>query len=1050
MKKLNVLFVMLFFAFFGCDLYEISSAKISELEGSVALVNEEIKLELSLDGKVPDGAEYVWSIGEDSSLTIISSDSSGIVVKSDKAGEYEVSCVISFEQKELKVVSYNVKIVTGELPVLTVVPEASPYTVGDTVSFSLNQTVVADFPYNVDVTVSDADTKPVEVQKSGSTYNFVGSVVGEYLITLNLSNSLSKSSIITSTIEVFDLYKAIITVNQEFCKVGDAISFSAADSTFEDAELSYLWGVKKPSGESELLTGNTSVNFQYTFSEEGEYTLSLYVEDSLGINDSVEKLFFSAYEPDFDFSLLGGKEYYRIGEEVATTSVSNIEHSYDGIDISYIYDNTRVSLTPTGDTSALVSSTLVGDYSIEVELDNGYFSIKKDCNVKFIDKPVANAGSDQVLDEKGISVTLDGSNSTNTNSPLGASLLFKWEILEKPDSSLVELDDLSLESPSFTADVAGLYRFRLTVGDNHYSLDKNISSDEVEVVVNVKKALVIMLDGVRSDVLLYCNTPVMDSMVANTLEGFEDYKTAYSFSSWANNPTNSLPNHTSILTGQTPFTHEVTENDSGDSNNVAYPLIFSIAEDQKSELNTVFAYEWDVDDDIGKNTQTQADYKMRGLASGGKNGDEINRDNIIKMVEGSYADTGFASGTDIDLLVWYYSEPDYAGHTHNFFSTTGPGAGYRTSIEAADADIGAVLASIKKRSTFEYEDWNIIIVADHGGWNKTHGIPDHSCLIVPYISMSKSTVAGGLEFSSSINDVTPSVAQHMGLDVSSLTFDGVARGQEAEQGLYSDSLLAYFDFNGDSVSRLQDKSGNNNNLVIENNNGGLLSFENSTSISGFANYLSLHDGRGGNNSNGAWLSFGNSGDLAFNDDNKSLTITFWYRTIAGTSTVADDVIISNKDWSSGANVGVNISDDDRSSGKKLWMNIGGTGPRQDIEQLAGGSRPAPDRWILVGMVVDYKHKIMYGYVYDGFSIFYSDTGLNTVSPGSQLIRSGLEWTIGADANGKYQLANAMIDDVALWNRALTPAEIQYIHLAGKKGKSLGDIMNTSAGAPLVE
>jgi hypothetical protein len=75
--------------------------------------------------------------------------------------------------------------------------------------------------------------------------------------------------------------------------------------------------------------------------------------------------------------------------------------------------------------------------------------------------PIANAGEDQTValnDE----VLLDGSISQD---PDGDELTFFWEIIDRPDESIAELDDGSLEAPSFSADVQGTFIVSLGVDD---------------------------------------------------------------------------------------------------------------------------------------------------------------------------------------------------------------------------------------------------------------------------------------------------------------------------------------------------------------------------------------------------------------------------------------------------------------------------------------------------------------------------------------------------------------------------------------------------------
>jgi hypothetical protein len=75
--------------------------------------------------------------------------------------------------------------------------------------------------------------------------------------------------------------------------------------------------------------------------------------------------------------------------------------------------------------------------------------------------PVANAGTDQVIQVIGSTVTLNGSKSSD---PDGDPLTFQWT-LSKPSGSNASLKDASTACPSFVADVHGTYLAQLVVKD---------------------------------------------------------------------------------------------------------------------------------------------------------------------------------------------------------------------------------------------------------------------------------------------------------------------------------------------------------------------------------------------------------------------------------------------------------------------------------------------------------------------------------------------------------------------------------------------------------
>lgn len=79
------------------------------------------------------------------------------------------------------------------------------------------------------------------------------------------------------------------------------------------------------------------------------------------------------------------------------------------------------------------------------------------CNMQ----PIADAGADRTVSYKTV-VTLDASLSVDEDGP---DRIYQWTMDARPAGSAAKLDDPTVARPSFFADVAGEYRFSLTVGD---------------------------------------------------------------------------------------------------------------------------------------------------------------------------------------------------------------------------------------------------------------------------------------------------------------------------------------------------------------------------------------------------------------------------------------------------------------------------------------------------------------------------------------------------------------------------------------------------------
>ena len=82
--------------------------------------------------------------------------------------------------------------------------------------------------------------------------------------------------------------------------------------------------------------------------------------------------------------------------------------------------------------------------------------------------PVANAGVTQNISlgyANGIASKVVFLNGTNSSDANGDTITFKWFLTQKPAGSLAELSSVTEPNPTFTADVAGIYKVSLIVND---------------------------------------------------------------------------------------------------------------------------------------------------------------------------------------------------------------------------------------------------------------------------------------------------------------------------------------------------------------------------------------------------------------------------------------------------------------------------------------------------------------------------------------------------------------------------------------------------------
>lgn len=199
----------------------------------------------------------------------------------------------------------------------------------------------------------------------------------------------------------------------------------------------------------------------------------------------------------------------------------------------------------------------------------------------------------------------------------------------------------------------------------------------------------------------------------------------YSWSAQTVNPSVTLTAHASLLTGVTPDKHGVKSNAySSEENPLNVPTILELA--RKAGLETVFIASkmklLHLDKAGSANVSLFPRTVMEEL---GYDPNDPSRTqppfDVVKAVREC-----FGSVTP-NLCVIHFAEPDHKGHAFGWRS-----AEYVYALRQVDQKIGALLAFWKRSG---YRDTALIIVtADHGGHDNTHGTTDSRDMTIPWIA----------------------------------------------------------------------------------------------------------------------------------------------------------------------------------------------------------------------------------------------------------------------------------------------------------------------------
>jgi len=209
------------------------------------------------------------------------------------------------------------------------------------------------------------------------------------------------------------------------------------------------------------------------------------------------------------------------------------------------------------------------------------------------------------------------------------------------------------------------------------------------------KVLLIGLDGVRVDILAQANTPNIDALAEAGL---------FSAEAWTGEETVSGPGWSSMVIGVWADKHGVHNNDFTDNRYDQYPDFLTRLEQVDPAFNTFAVLDWPpLGDDIDGGPLLSGAIDLKVTFDGEEMGyDVADSLSVIAAVE-------HLANADPDAVFVYLGYIDIVGHDTSSLDPL-----YLAAIEAADVQVGQLIAAVEARAGYDDEDWLILISTDHG------------------------------------------------------------------------------------------------------------------------------------------------------------------------------------------------------------------------------------------------------------------------------------------------------------------------------------------------
>ncbi len=246
--------------------------------------------------------------------------------------------------------------------------------------------------------------------------------------------------------------------------------------------------------------------------------------------------------------------------------------------------------------------------------------------------------------------------------------------------------------------------------------------------MNKEKVILISVDGMRPDGLLSCGNPYVQTMMDRAF---------YTLDGQTVMPSVTLPCHMSLFHSVTPQRHGITTN-------LYLPMARPINGlfEQLSMARKVSAmfYGWEPLRDVARPGSLK--YAQFIDAYTEESVDTLLTDRALERIESSRPDFVFLYMVDTD---------DKGGHDNGWMT--------EAYLDRLSRAVDNVCRVVERWG----EEYTVIVTADHGGHDRTHGTDLPEDITIPMFYMGRKFQAGKRFSGGSILDIAPTIANLMGV-----------------------------------------------------------------------------------------------------------------------------------------------------------------------------------------------------------------------------------------------------------------------------------------------
>ena len=242
------------------------------------------------------------------------------------------------------------------------------------------------------------------------------------------------------------------------------------------------------------------------------------------------------------------------------------------------------------------------------------------------------------------------------------------------------------------------------------------------------KVLLMLMDGMRPDSLP--NVPEAQTMIARGSSAMDAQTVS---------PSVTLPCHMSLFHSVDPGRH-------GTTTNLFMPQvrpidgIFDVL--KMAKKRTAMFYNWHELRNLCRPGSLDLEYFLKGASLGWEETTVPLTDAVIDHIK-KY---------DPDFTFYYFAYPDEMGHSYGWMTPE-----YQHAVDFCWKEAQRIMDTLP-------EDYVVIMVADHGGHDRTHGTEMPEDMTIPLIITGGPFAAGARLENASIKDIAPTVAALLGVE----------------------------------------------------------------------------------------------------------------------------------------------------------------------------------------------------------------------------------------------------------------------------------------------